>query len=77
MNKYDYFVIGGLALWLIETMAFGWNEEALTVPEKMFDTISLGLALYGGIGGIASAVKTTVIVNGHTKDNLLTPKDTV
>lgn len=60
LNKYDYFLLAGLALWLAETWAFGWNETAQSVPEKMLDAVSLFLVLYGFIGGVAAAVKTEI-----------------
>lgn len=60
MNKYDYFFIAGLALWLIETWMFGWNAEPSGIPEKMFDAVSLFLVGYGGLCGLVSSINTNL-----------------
>ncbi len=66
LNKYDYIFLGGLALWLIETMAFGWNLTAHSVPERIFDNISGALMLYGFVAGITTAAFCRTII--HTKE---------
>jgi hypothetical protein len=63
INKYDIFFLCGIAVWLLETWYFGWNESAVTVPEKMFDTLSLILIAYGTIGGIGSSIKTDLHIH--------------
>ncbi len=64
MDKFDYMLLGGLALWLMETACFGWNLYSSGVPESMFNTISLCLMFYGFFGGLIAAYK-----NPHTVIN--------
>lgn len=63
MNKYDWFVVVGLLIWLGETAFFGFNTTAQSGAEKMFDTFSQVLILYGVLCGIATGIKTQVVIN--------------
>jgi hypothetical protein len=63
LNKYDWIFLGGIALWLIETMAFGWNMQAQSTPEWMFDAIAGVLMLYGFIAGIVASLGPRTTIN--------------
>lgn len=65
MSKFDCFLIAGLVLWLIETAYFGWNDTPHSVAEQMFDLISSILIAYGVLGGLATALKTNVVINAE------------
>lgn len=64
INKYDWFVLAGLTLWVIETWFFGWNEEAGSVQESMADGVAMVLVVYGAICGMASSMKSEIHING-------------
>jgi hypothetical protein len=68
MNKYDYFFIAGLSLWLLETAFFGWNRATQSVPEDMLNQISLIFMAIGAIGSIvrSAAAKVTINIKGDT-----------
>ena len=40
----------GFVLWVAETAYFGWNLKAGSEAERLFDSISLTLVVYGIIG---------------------------
>ena len=70
MNKFDYFFLGGIALWAIETWLFGFNDVASGNAERLCDMISTGLILYGALGGIGSSIKTEVVLKVGTLDDI-------
>lgn len=43
---------GGLALWLIETAAFGFNQTAQSGLEHFFDVLAVSVMFIGAVGGL-------------------------
>lgn len=67
MNKYDYFLVAGMALWLIESACFGWNRVAQSTTELIFDRISMIMIGYGAISNFLSQFRSVVNVNIKNK----------
>ena len=68
MNKYDWFVIVSLIVWVAETAFFGFHAVAITPLEHLLDQVCLILTIYGGLGGVATAIKTQVFINNVRQD---------
>jgi len=68
MNKYDYFFIAGITLWLVETAFFGWNATSQSGVESMLNEISVILMALGALGSIvhSAAAKVTINIKGDT-----------
>ena len=73
LNKFDYIFFAGLILWILETAAFGFNDEPINDFEHLTDIISILLVVYGSIGSLFSALKT--VVNIHTHGNIEVGKE--
>lgn len=70
MNKFDYFFVAGISFWALETWLFGFNDVATSSAERLCDTISLCLVLYGAFGGIGSSIKTEVVLKVGALDDI-------
>ena len=57
-------VIGGLALWIIETAYFGWNPKSINNVERSLDCLSMIII---GIGMILSWTNQPKITNINIK----------
>jgi hypothetical protein len=56
MNRFTILVFAGLALWIVETAMFGFNDKPGSGQEKMLDQLSMILIWWGIIGDILSGV---------------------
>lgn len=56
MKKYTVIVIIGLVLWIGETWYFGWNEHAESPVERILDTVSWLLVIWGVVADILTNV---------------------
>lgn len=60
MKRKHLIIIGiGIAIWLIETAAFGWNKTPHSYAEARWDGIGVIVILWGIIGDVLTGVRIT------------------
>lgn len=64
-RKHAIIIAIGLAVWLAETAAFGWNWKPQSYAEARWDGLGIVIILWGIIGDILAGVQ----VHKHYNDN--------
>lgn len=69
-NKYPWLVLAGLAIWLIETWLFGWNDRPESGAEKFWDVFSMVLIIWGLVGDV---LRNVDVHKNVTENNTYNP----
>lgn len=75
MKRKHAIIIGiGLAVWLAETAAFGWNWHPQSYAEARWDGLGIVIILWGIIGDIFSGLEIHKHYNDNSTTNITTDK---
>jgi hypothetical protein len=62
-NGYRITFLAGVLVYLVQNIYFGWNDTAQSGAERVLDTVSWGLIVYGGLSAWMASVTEEVIRN--------------